>query len=67
MASVCDIAVLVGKSATYRIQDGLIDGGFDNSKILIVKELEAAKRKLKKIVKAGDIVLFENDLPDKFS
>ena len=40
---------------------------FNNSKIIIVKELEAAKKKKKKIVKAGDIVLFENDLPDKFS
>lgn len=67
MANVCDIAVLVGKSATYRIQDGLIDGGFDNSQIIIVKELETAKRKLKRIVKSGDVVLFENDLPDKFS
>jgi len=67
MAAVCDIAILVGKSATYRIQDGLIDGGFDNSKIIIVKELDSAKKKLKKIVKKGDVVLFENDLPDKFS
>lgn len=67
MAVVCDIAILVGKSATYRIQDGLIDGGFDNENIIIVKDLESAKRKLKKVLKRGDVVLFENDLPDKFS
>ncbi len=67
MSEVCDIAILVGKSATYRIQDGLIDGGFDNSRIIIVKELDAAIKELKKIVCRGDIVLFENDLPDKFS
>lgn len=67
MAGVCDIAMLVGKSATYRIQDGLIDGGFDDENVIIVKDLDAAKRKLKKILKKGDVVLFENDLPDKFS
>ena len=67
MSEVCDIAILVGKSATYRIQDGLIDGGFDNSRIIIVKELDSAIKELKKIVCRGDVVLFENDLPDKFS
>ena len=67
MAGVCDIAVLVGKSATYRIQDGLIDGGFDDANIVIVKDLESAKRRLRRILKKGDVVLFENDLPDKFS
>lgn len=67
MAEVCDIAVLVGKSATYRIQDGLIDGRFNSENIIICKDLESAKKKLKKMLCSGDVVLFENDLPDKFS
>ncbi len=67
LAEVCDIAVLVGRSATYRIQDGLIDGDFDCDNIIVVKDLESARKKLAKLLKSGDVVLFENDLPDKFS
>ena len=67
MASACDIAVLVGKSATYRISDGLIDENFNHENIIVAKDLDSAKKKLKKILKQGDVVLFENDLPDKFS
>ncbi len=67
MAEVCNIAVLVGKSATYRIQDGLVDGGFNPENIIICKDLESAKKKLKKMLCEGDVVLFENDLPDKFA
>ncbi len=67
LADVCDIAVLVGRSATYRIQDGLIDGYFDCDNVIVVNDLDAARKKLSKILKNGDVVLFENDLPDKFS
>lgn len=67
MAAVCDIAILVGKSATYRIADGLYDADFNHENVITAKDLETAKKKLKKLLKKGDVILFENDLPDKFS
>ena len=67
LADVCDLAVLVGRTATYRIQDGLVDGYFDCENIIVAKDLDSARKKLEKLLKSGDVVLFENDLPDKFS
>lgn len=67
LAEVCDVAVLVGRTATYRIQDGLIDGYFDCENVIVTKDLDSARKKLSKLLKSGDVVLFENDLPDKFS
>ena len=67
LADVCDVAVLVGRTATYRIQDGLVDGYFDCDNIIVAKDLDSARKKLEKLLKEGDVVLFENDLPDKFS
>lgn len=67
LAEVCDVAVLVGRTATYRIQDGLVDGYFDCENVIVAKDLDSARRKLEKLLKSGDVVLFENDLPDKFS
>ena len=67
LAFSCDIAVLVGRTASYCIQDGLVDSDFDPDNIIIVKDLEAARKKLIKILRSGDVVLFENDLPDKFA
>lgn len=67
LAEVCDIAVLVGRTAAYRIQDGLVDGYFDLENVIVAKDLDSARKKLAKLLVAGDVVLFENDLPDKFS
>ena len=67
LAFSCDIAVLVGRTASYCIQDGLVDSDFDPDNIIIVKDLEAARKRLIKILRSGDVVLFENDLPDKFA
>ena len=44
----------------------MLEGGFPLEKIKIVKELPEAIKHLTEITKEGDVVLFENDLPDKF-
>lgn len=67
IASVCDLVILVGKSAARRMQDGLIDAGFDNDKIIMASSLKDAVKHYNKLHKTGDVLLFENDLPDKFS
>lgn len=67
IAKVCDIAILIGKSSAFRMQDGLIDAGFNIDNAIIAKSLNEAVKKYKKIMQNGDVLLFENDLPDKFS
>lgn len=66
LAKVVDYAILVGHPNCYKIRNGMLEGGFPLEKIKIVKELPEAIKHLTEITKEGDVVLFENDLPDKF-
>lgn len=66
MAPIVDYAILVGNQNCYRIRDGLLEEGFDLNKIIIAKDLADGIKKLNEISKEGDVILFENDLPDKF-
>ena len=45
----------------------MVENGFDPEKIIYANTLDAAMKKLNEIIKEGDVILFENDLPDKFS
>ncbi len=67
MAECTDIAVLVGPKHTAPIREGLVDAGFDESRIHTVKSLNEAAELLGTLEKAGDTVLFENDLPDNYT
>jgi len=67
IAEICDKVILVGKKQTQPIYDGLKSKGYDTNKINVVKNLEEARVLIGKIVKAKDVVLFENDLPDTYS
>ena len=67
LATVIDYAVLVDGYGSYKIRDGLLEAGFSLDNIYMAKDLDAASSHLKKIVQPKDVVLFENDLPDKFS
>ena len=67
IAKFADIAILVGKEKTRSIYDGIIEGGLDKDNLIVTSSLEEAKDELKHILTAGDIVLFENDLPDTYN
>ena len=67
MARVIDIAILVGQNHTKPIQEGLKEAGFDDMSIYVVSSLDEATAKLAKLTKAGDVILFENDLPDSYN
>ena len=41
--------------------------GFNCDNIIFANNLIEAKLKLKEITKKGDVVLFENDLPDNYT
>ncbi|MCH5149496.1 MAG: UDP-N-acetylmuramoyl-tripeptide--D-alanyl-D-alanine ligase [Spirochaetales bacterium] len=67
MASKIDYAVLVGGGKSLSIRDGLLNSGFDYEHIFNVDSLAEAQNVLAKILTVGDVVLFENDLPDIYS
>ena len=67
MATCTDIAILVGVKRSKPIEEGLIEAGFDKMNIYVVSDLNDATKKLGEITKSGDIILFENDLPDNYA
>jgi len=68
IAEYTDIAILVGSKRTIPIRDGVLASGkFKEDKLFIVNSIPEAQEHLKTFVTAGDIILFENDLPDTFS
>lgn len=67
MSKVVDIAILVGIKRSKPIQEGLREGKFDNMNIYVVADLEQATKKLAELTKKGDVILFENDLPDNYN
>ena len=67
MARSVDIAILVGKRHTQPIVDGLLAGGFPQENIYVVASLDESTKILHAMMQAGDVVLYENDLPDNYS
>ncbi len=66
-ARVCDFVFLVGPKRTLPIMEGLKQANFPEEQIVVVRDLEEATARLKEILKPGDVVLFENDLPDNYN
>ena len=63
-AAICDYVILVGTRQTAPTRRGLEAEGFAPDRLLAVKNLTDGLEALRGIVRAGDVVLFENDLPD---
>lgn len=61
-----DYAILVGKERTKKIYEGIKETSFAEENIFVVPSLAEAQNVLKGIVGLGDVVLFENDLPDTY-
>ena len=65
-ASVCDRVVLVGPRQTVPIRQGLLDRGFPADRIVTVRQAEEVADQLASVVRPGDILLYENRLPDTY-
>lgn len=65
-AAVCDVVVLVGKEQTLPIRRGLEGAGFAGDEIRVVADSGGAQQLLAQSSRAGDVILFENDLPDLY-
>lgn len=67
-AKVCDYVVLVGAKQAVPIKAGLIDEGYDESKIYVAVNINEALTHVYALNSKGKkkIILLENDLPDNY-
>ena len=67
IAETCDVAIIVGQYNREAIVEGIRKSGkFDENNLLIVDSFAEAQTRLATTLKAGDTILYENDLPDTF-
>ncbi len=65
ISSVADITILVGKLGE-KIKKGLEDSGYNPTRIIMYKNLRDAQTAFKETLRAGDVLLLLNDLPDNY-
>ena len=65
-ADVCDDVILVGPERAQPILAGLRERGFPTQRTHVVRDLDEATARLHGMIGPGDVVLFENDLPDQY-
>jgi len=61
-----DLAILVGSEQTAPVRKGLLKSDFPGDRIEIVDSLYEAQEFLSSYLQPGDVVLYENDLPDQY-
>jgi UDP-N-acetylmuramoyl-tripeptide--D-alanyl-D-alanine ligase len=61
-----DLVVLIGPEQTAPIQEGLVDAQFPDDRVNVFSSLADAQEFLKTYLEPGDVVLYENDLPDQY-
>ncbi len=66
MASCVEHAILVGKTRSIPIAEGLRSVGFNEEYIHTVDNLDEATVIIGQLARKGDVILFENDLPDNY-
>lgn len=66
MVDAADYVMVVGSYNRDAILAGLAEGGMPEEKIFLAESFIMAQARLVQIARAGDVVLYENDLPDTF-
>jgi UDP-N-acetylmuramoyl-tripeptide--D-alanyl-D-alanine ligase len=66
-AKVCDLVVLVGEERSKPILAGLSSAAFPDSQVHVVASTSEAQALLANTTRRGDVILFENDLPDLYA
>lgn len=67
LAAHADIVIVVGKHNAEMLINGLKEGGMPRENIKFAKSLNKGNALLNVMVEEGDVVLFENDLPDNYN
>ena len=65
MAECCDIAIVVGHYNRQSITEGLRKAEF-NGELYEVDTFDKAQEIIRPMMRKGDVILYENDLPDSF-
>ena len=66
IAAAADIAIVVNRVNREAIVAGLTEAGFDAKNIVQTDSFAEASAYLATTMRAGDVILYENDLPDSF-
>ena len=66
MAKHADMVIVIGKHNAVMLINGLVEGGMSKENIRFAKTLNKGNEELNAIMQKGDVVLFENDLPDNY-
>ena len=66
IAAACDIAVVVNLTNREAISAGLKDAEFPEGQIILADSFAEASATLAQQLRVGDVILYENDLPDSF-
>lgn len=66
IAGCCDYAIIVNVTNREAIKSGIEEKGFPKEKYFLADSLNHAHSHLAQILRVGDVVLYENDLPDNF-
>jgi UDP-N-acetylmuramoyl-tripeptide--D-alanyl-D-alanine ligase len=61
-----DLVMLVGDEQTAPIQEGLSAAQYPSERVKVFGSLSEAQDFLKRHLGPGDVVLYENDLPDQY-
>lgn len=67
IASSADVAIIVGEYNRKSLVGGIKEkGSFDEENLYVVDSFKEAQKIVSDIMKKGDTILYENDLPDAF-
>ena len=66
ISTAADVAIVVNKVNREAIIDGLREGGMPEKQVILADTFAEASAHLAGMMRAGDVVLYENDLPDSF-
>ena len=66
-AAVCDFVYLIGPEQTRDVARGLREAGFPETKLKVCRDLTEATAHMGTMLRPGDAILFENDLPDLYA
>jgi len=66
IAAVAHTAILVGEKHTRPIREGLLESGMSPDNIHVFRSLAEANRFIEEVFGPGDVLLYENDLPDHY-
>ena len=67
MAQAATYVFLIGPKHTRPIYEGLVRSGFAEDNIYVARTLSEATNVMGHLTKQGDVILFENDLPDHYN